>query len=32
MERVSRDDLITLEAVDIRASRVFSDPPDPDAA
>ena len=31
-ERVSRDDLITLEAADIRASRVFSDPPDPDAA
>jgi probable Rubsico expression protein CbbX len=30
-ERVSRDDLITLEAADIRASRVFSDPPDPDA-
>jgi probable Rubsico expression protein CbbX len=31
-QRVSRDDLITLEAADIRASRVFSDPPDPDAA
>ncbi len=31
-ERVSRDDLITLEAADIRASRVFSGPPDPDAA
>jgi probable Rubsico expression protein CbbX len=31
-DRVSRDDLITLEAADIRASRVFSDPPDPGAA
>jgi probable Rubsico expression protein CbbX len=30
--RVSRDDLMTLEAADIRASRVFADPPDPDAA
>jgi probable Rubsico expression protein CbbX len=28
---VSKDDLMTLEAADIRASRVFSDPPDPDA-
>jgi probable Rubsico expression protein CbbX len=32
-DRVSRDDLMTLEAVDIRASRVFfADPPDPGAA
>jgi probable Rubsico expression protein CbbX len=30
--RVSRDDLMTLEAADIRASRIFADPPDPDAA
>jgi probable Rubsico expression protein CbbX len=29
--RVSKDDLMTLEAADIRASRVFLDPPDPDA-
>ena len=29
---VSRDDLVTLEAVDIRASRVFADPPDPGTA
>jgi len=28
---VSKDDLMTLEAADIRASRVFLDPPDPDA-
>jgi hypothetical protein len=27
---ISKDDLMTLEAADIRASRVFSDPPDPD--
>jgi hypothetical protein len=29
---VSRDDLMTLEAGDIRASRIFADPPDPGAA
>ena len=29
--RVSKDDLMTLEAADIKASRVFLDPPDPDA-
>jgi hypothetical protein len=29
---VSRDDLMTLEAGDIRASRLFADPPDPGAA
>src|ERR1700722_14297641 len=28
---VSKDDLMTLEAAHIRASRLFSDPPDPDA-
>jgi probable Rubsico expression protein CbbX len=28
---VSRDDLSTLEVADIKASRVFADPPDPDA-
>jgi probable Rubsico expression protein CbbX len=30
--RVSRDDLMTLEVDDIKASRVFSDPPGPDTA
>jgi probable Rubsico expression protein CbbX len=30
--RVSRDDLMTLEVDDIKASRVFSDPPGPEAA
>jgi len=29
---VSRDHLMTLEVVDIKASRVFADPPDPGAA
>ena len=29
---VTKDDLVTLEEADIRASRVFSNPPDSDAA
>jgi len=31
-QSVSRDHLMTLEVVDIKASRVFADPPDPGAA